>query len=334
MKRLIALVVGVLGMALPASALAVAEVEPNNGVWEADGPLVPGTPQTGTIDSNSDRDVYILYASGPGEATVKLTNTSDPGGHDAYLYFENEFGKTLNSSGYISDGTNYTISYTFPSAGTYYALVKSSSPTNLYQLDVTGPITGGSRPGPAEVVPNNNRDMNSAFGPLPGDHLYEGRIDAYSEYDWFYFYTAGPGVVDLATTSMDGTVYVGLYNEAGESLQSASVDYDTIGHITYTAPGAEALYFRVSGNVENRYRFDLTPGSQITTTAPPVTPPADPAQCAAATAAVDKAKAKVAKRKQQVKDANGHRAKQKAKKKLKKAKQKLKQARQDAATVC
>ena len=273
-------VLAVLALALPANALASdAAYEPNNGIQEAYGPLLADTDYDGVTSSEDDVDWYILYVSGPGELGVKLTNTDDSLGASVQFRLLDANGERLNSNE-AHEGKSSEIVYTTPGPGTYYVRVSSYYASNTYRLRLTGPLTGGPRPGPAEVTPNNNPDIGSAFGPLLGGHAYGGSIDAYYEQDWFYFYTAGPGAFDIALmNSGDGTsgsVSFYLGDENGDRLSSGGAHEDTIGHITYTAAGPEKFFIEVdSSYTENHYQFRIDPAGLLTTVAPPA-PPAPP----------------------------------------------------------
>ena len=283
-----------LALAIPASALASdAAYEPNNGIQEAYGPLLADTDYDGETSSSNDADWYILYVSGPGELHVKLTNLADsPAEGSVQFRLLDGNGERLNSDG-ASDNEASEIVYTTPAAGTYYVRVTSDYASNRYRLRLTGPLTGGPRPGPAEVTPNNNPDIGSAFGPLLGGHSYAGSIDAYYEEDWFYFYTAGPGTFDLALMNSgddsEGSISVYLRDKDGERISSAEAYNNTIDHIVYTAAGAEKFVIEVDGDyVEDHYQLRIDPASLLTTIAPPAVAPAP----APVTAACKKARAK------------------------------------------
>ena len=339
-RMAIALATAAIALVLPASALAVPEVEPNNGIHQPTGPLAAATDYDGTISSNGDTDWYIVYVSGQGVLDVTLTNIDQSTccGSPSF-YLRDQDGTTLNSTS-VDEGTTESIPYTTPGPGVYYVEVRGGVVPDNYRLRVTGPVTDGPAPGAAETTPNASRDFTTAFGPLAGDKLYGGSIDANGEVDWFFFNTSGPGQFEVAFTNIDdeeccGSPSVYLYEregvESGTSINSVSVDRDTIGRIAFTSPGAEQYFLRVSGGVVvDRYQFVITPGSLLT----PTTPPAATQACAKAEAGLEKAKQKLLNAKAKLASAFTKKATKKAKKKVKKAKARVKAAKQAVKAAC
>ncbi len=99
----------------------------------------------------------------------------------------------------------------------------------------------------AEPTPDGNDDAATAFGPLLGGTLYGGSIDgmaeSQSEGDFFYFYTAAAGELDVTVTNMNGGVGVrGLLSDTGDlgdgSLdRGAALDEGTAFHLRHTGSG-------------------------------------------------------------------------------------------------
>ena len=339
-RLLIGLLASAAVLALPAAASANPAYEPNDGIHQAYGPLAAGTTYDATISSDNDSDWYIVYVSGQGVLDARLTNVDqDTCCSIPSLYLRDQNGETLNSTS-VSEGETESLPYTTPGPGVYYIEVRGGLEPDTYQLQVTGPITGGPRPGPAEITPNASRDFTTAFGPLAGGKLYGGSIDANGEEDWFFFNTSGPGQFEVAFTNIDdgdccGTPSVYLYEregvETGTSINSVSPSRDTIGRIAFTSPGAEQYFLRVSGGVPvDRYQFLITPGNLLTPTTP-----------AAATEACQKAEAKLVKKKEKLQQAKfdkqnafSKKERKKAKKKVKKARKKVKKAKKKVKKFC
>jgi hypothetical protein len=325
-------------MVVPGVAGANPAYEPNDGIHQAFGPLATGTNYDATISSNTDDDWYIAYVSGAGVLDLALTNTDDASNSAVFLTLRDQDGKELNS---ITSSENQTrnLTYTTPGPGHYYAVVESSNPANAYRLQASGPLTSGPRPGaPDEVVPNNNGDKTTAFGPLAGDRLYGGRIDALNEDDWFVFNTAGPGAFEVALTNIDdesnSAVFATLFDQTGEAraqLSDASASENTIDRILYTGGAAAQYFLKIeSSNAANSYQFVIRPGSLLT----PNTPPAATQACADAQASLEKLKQKLANAKADLASAFTKAAKKKAKRKVKKLKGKVKTAKQVASQAC
>lgn len=337
MRRLITTIaLSLAALALPASAAAAPAYEPNDGIHQAFGPLAAGTNYDAAITSNNDEDWYVLYVSGQGVLDVALTNTDDASGGSTHVDLLDKDGTSLNSESYISENTTEHLVYTTPGPGQYYVVIDSDSAGDQYRLTVSGPLTTGPRPGPAAATPNTNPDLTTAFGPLLGDTLYGGSIDAYDEEDWFYFYTAGPGAFDISLTNIaddsGGSVHGYLYDKDTNQLNGESyISENRIAHLTYTAAGPAKFALEISSDsAGDHYQFRIDPGSMLTT----VEPPSVSAACERATAKLDRKKAKLAKAKEARRAALTPKAKKKAKKKVKKAKRKVKKAKKQVKASC
>jgi len=273
------LVLACLALALPGGALAADANEPNEGIHQAAGGLVTGTNYNAEIGSSSDRDWFIVHVSGPGALTVTMLNINDTDACSTSMTLRNSDGEPLNSTT-ASNNTSSPIAYTAPGAGHYFVNVTGGCPVNRYRLTVSGPAVAGPRPADPQPTANTNRDAATALGPLSGGVLYGGSIDAFNEQDWFFFYTGGPGTFDIALTNVvdndECSVSLLLRRPDGTSINSTSANVDRIAHIQYTAAGAEKFELRMSGGCPvNLYQFQVTPGSLLTSAAPPPPPDRD-----------------------------------------------------------
>jgi hypothetical protein len=183
-------------------------------------------------------------------------------------------GKELNTVR-VDEGIVEHLTYTTPGAGSYFLAVYDSCAGDKYRLNVTGPLTTGPTPGPAEPTPNGYSSLATAFGPLVGDKLYGGSLDANKEEDWFFFYVAGPGTFDVAFTNIrdasECNPIVRLMDGNGKELNSARTDENEISHLPYAASAAAKFVLRVYDSCAgDKYQFLITPGSLLTSTAPPV----------------------------------------------------------------
>jgi hypothetical protein len=340
-KGIVGIVLAVIALAtiVPGSAIAAGEAESNDGIHLADGPLVPGTNYDGQIGSTSDTDWWIVHVSGAGVLDLTLNNTVDTNEGCCSVSFEllDADGTSLNSRS-VSENQSGTISYTTPGAGTYFVVVDANS-NDRYRLTVSGPAVPGSRPAaPDETVPNNNQTPATAFGPLVGNRLYAGSIDAVTESDWFVFNTSGPGTFDVAVTNIVDTnegccsVSAGLYAGDGTtSLKSDGANENEVFHLTYTAGAADRFFLNVDANSSDRYTFKVNePGGLLTDAVPPRFTQA----CADADAALTKAEQKFLKAKSKLAGAFTKKAKKKARAKVKKAKQSLNKAKQAFTAAC
>ena len=332
--------IGVVVCALPTAAGANPAYEPNDGIHQAYGPLQANTNYDATISANNEDDWYIVYVSGQGVLNIDFTNTNqNTCCSNPTVYLLDQNGKTLNSTT-ADEGQTRSIPYTTPGPGHYYIEVLGGVVPDQYRLRLSGPITDGPRPGAFEVTPNASRDAATAFGPLAGDKLYGGSIDAQGEDDWFFFNTSGPGAFDVSFTNINddqccSSLSVYLYDSEGvateTTLNSTSVDRDIIGHLQFTAPRAEQYFLQVLGGVPvDRYQFFISPGGLLTD----VTPLHATQACADAEAKLAKAKEKLVKAKAALASAFTKGAKRRAKDKVQKAKGKVKNAKGAVKTAC
>ncbi|MEX2108158.1 MAG: PPC domain-containing protein [Solirubrobacterales bacterium] len=241
----------VVSLLIPSSALAATETEPNNGIHQANGPLVASTNYDGTISASNEDDWFIIYVSGQGPLNIAATNINDSSNCTPTARLLDGNGKSLNS---VEPEENETkdLLYNTPGAGTYYVRVHESCADDQYRLNVTGPLTTGPTPGPAEPTTNGHNSLVTALGPLVGDKLYGGSIDASNEEDWFFFYVAGAGTFDIAFTNINDssncTPTVRLLDGNGNketSLNSKEPEENEIAHLLYTAAGAAKFVIRV-----------------------------------------------------------------------------------------
>lgn len=275
-------------LALPATAAAAPEYEPNDGIHQAFGPLEADTAYDAMISSDDDVDWYVFYASGKGTIDVEVTALQRPNEFWALgVALRNHDGEELNSAGLWEGETDHIV-YTTPGPGKYYVSLGGAT-EDRYRLTVSGPLTTGPRPGPAEMTPNDNQDMAAAFGPLAGGKLYGGSIDAYEEEDWFYFYTGSAGAFDVAVTGTGGDSFSArLRNEDGGALNSRSVYKYRVSHLRYTGAGRGKYYLQITGDPGDSYQLRIDPAGLISTA--PLPPPAPPPAAAPA----PKSKPKVA----------------------------------------
>ena len=343
-----ALACALAALALPVAASAAPDpqYEPNDGIQEAYGPLTAGTDYDARLSTSDDKDWFVLYVSGGGVLDLALTNVDDSSDGTVYLNLLDQDGNSLNSIGAGENSTEH-LSYTLPGAGQYYVVASSYYSDNDYRLSATGPLTTGPTPGPPdETVPNNNQDISTAFGPLAGDRLYGGRIDVNGEEDWFTFYTAGPGPIEIATTNIDdesgGSIYTELYDGNGTSLDSSSAGEDGVGRIQLTGAGAARYYLRMGSYYNgNSYQFKLTPASLFTSTPPAPPAPATPAPpsvdgkaCRKTERKLERFKSKLKRVKAKKRSASGKKAKRRAKAKVRKVKKKVRKARKQMKATC
>jgi PASTA domain len=213
------------------SSIALADLEPNDGITQAEGPLVGGTVYTGTVDQVDDPfdlDTYVFYAKPYQQIDIHVTLMEPSDDYDCLQYevadSDNDGGGDFGSGETIDAGemgngdecqsSNTSDDLQFTSSGMasrYYLQLECSGSTIGpgcqtplgYAFDVT-PISAVI-PGPATLRPQQtgepNENARQAIGPLSGNVAYAGEIQTPTDQDWFRFTTA-PGThrVDFAFT--------------------------------------------------------------------------------------------------------------------------------------
>jgi hypothetical protein len=264
------------GCALAATS-ALADVEPNNVISQAEGPIGGGTPVNGTLSTPDDVDYYMFYAASQQQIHLTaddLTNTDDD---------------CLGASLEDTDGESLPSSYTTPpgvnrffvqlSVGESYCMNPLSY---RIEVDPGSAITSGD-PLDRLLTPTGepNETPGQAIGPLQANRNYVGAIDTANDQDWFYFFVPpGTHQFGLSTTAPDGScsTSVSLYGSpsSDESIQSASGGTGSFGHISQTLTGPAEYYLNAgldsSYCVGGRWQFRIdTPDAvapSLTTTKP------------------------------------------------------------------
>ena len=127
------------------------ELEPNNSISSATS-ISSGASITGQLSSASDRDYYVMSASGPGSIEVDLDSSSSYSRHTVTILDAN--GQELSS---IDSYGDESFGAGIASAGQYYVLVEDSDSgygydTDSYELTVTAPSQSVITPPPPEYI--------------------------------------------------------------------------------------------------------------------------------------------------------------------------------------
>jgi hypothetical protein len=237
----LALMIALLGM-IGAATPALADVEPNDGITQAEGPLAGGITYTGTVDNSDDPydlDTYVFYAKPYQAIDIQVNVTQYNGNGSTCLGFDvagadndlSAVGDELASgflNGSATDQGDFNCydgaqsdDLKFPTSGTtspYYLEFRcvpgefdSSSVCQTpigYSFEIAP--TSAVVPGPATLPPRQtgepNENQGQAIGPLAGNVAYSGEIQTINDQDWFKF-TTSPGThqVDLAVAQPVGS---------------------------------------------------------------------------------------------------------------------------------
>jgi hypothetical protein len=264
-------------LALP--AFAMADVEPNNGITEAEGPLAGGVTYTGAVANSTDLDTYFFYVNGQQQIHILVTETG--GGECLDARFGDTDNEYLAERSYLDEGQSAEFTYSTPPGVTRYYLELEGhcSGESRYSFTITPgtAVIGGAGTLPPTPTGEPNENIEQASGPLLGGVAYAGEIQTQNDEDWFKFYTApGTHQFDVAVTEVSGCeVEAELKSPVEDESRSGYLSTDEWGHFTETSPAAGAYYLRFhEGCVGSRYEFVIQPPESLTTLAPP--PPSPP----------------------------------------------------------
>ncbi len=182
-------------------AVAFADVEPNDNITEAEGPLVGGVTYTGAIATENDRDIYLFYVSGQQQLKIQAANT---GGSCLTVEFGDTNDINLAEAGEIHEGHTAEFAYTTPPGLTrYYLDFSDCSGETKYSFIImpAAAVVGGAPTLPPTPTGEPNENAEEAIGPLLGNIAYTGEIQTQNDEDWFKFFTAsGSHQFDIAYT--------------------------------------------------------------------------------------------------------------------------------------
>lgn len=138
-------------IAAPASALA--QYEPNEGLGQAYGPLVGGTPYSGGIETQNDQDWFYFYTSGQAQIDISIVLTSTCGG--VVLQFVDSDNRIIDER--YSTGAVEHILYTVPGPAKYYLVVPgyfytACTVTYQFRIDPASAVTATPPPAPPPPV--------------------------------------------------------------------------------------------------------------------------------------------------------------------------------------
>lgn len=240
---------------------ALADVEPNDFIYQAEGPIAGGANIAGNVAIPDAGDWYVLYLTG--QQQMHLTSTGCP---------------TVQLTD--TNGTELTSDYTTPVGTTARYFVHVTSYTDwrndcdsnlaqayTFQVNPLAAVVAGPSAKLTVLATGEPNELAAqAQGPLLAGPLYTGTIDTSNDQDWFYFFTQpGTHQVDLAAYDSDTSIQdryrcrqnliawdhdpLGLGNSS--PIGTASTDEDGfIHHVTFTSTTAQAWYVNMSVNAE------------------------------------------------------------------------------------
>lgn len=333
-----------LAAALAAPSAALADVEPNDGITQVEGPLTGGTVYSGTLPNSGDRDWYVFYVTSQTQLDVSFTTPGDSPCGDSYVYLRSTDGVSIASTAVDPNETGH-LKYTTPVGTTRFLLEVGGGcgAGGKYQFSLqpaASVVPGPSASAPvASGEPNENADQ--AFGPLTGDTSYAGKLETSNDQDWFFFFTSGTTPFDLALTNLnDGCPAMTLYRDdnRSSSIDSRSPDANGVGHILLTPTGPAKYLVKVTGCLGASYQLRVEPAAALAGALPvapsgPVTTGIT-AACRSAKRSVTTWKARVKSTTRSLRRARRARAKRVLRARLKSQKRRLTRARDNVAIRC
>jgi hypothetical protein len=321
-------------LVLAGSVPAYADVEPNNGVWQAEGPLVNSVVR-GSVpvrdDGDNDVDTYLFYIQGP----TRLSLARTVGSHECRLFLTNADGRPLLSD---TDASLFTDGYAVP-GGTHRFFVRVENQgfcgsSYEFRIQPAGALVSGPPMPAGEPTAEPNESSRRPWGPLSPSTWYAGSIETSNDEDWFLLYTR-PGVHQLDVSVLGKRSASCYFSDASVELRSSRNHLssarlgDAISHMRHTVRGARRLLVRIYG-VEGGgcgYLVSAGPPGAVT-----VTPPRN--ECATARMGVIRHKRAISRSLRALRRATAGGATRKALRQLRRAQRKHKRAVLHRRRVC
>jgi len=274
------------GGAFAFAPVALADVEPNDGIAQPEGPLVGGVQYGGTISTDNDLDWYFLYVTSQTQLILSYNAEGDDDCGEGLQLLDTDGGQISRLTSWSSATS---IRYT-TAVGTNRYLVAVSGCAGMtyqFQLDPAAGVVPGPAPLPATPTSEPNESREQAFGPLAGGVSYAGAIETQNDVDWYTFLAAGLMPVDVTLTALAPTAG-GCFNDVEADLDAGGswwsgidADANEIGHARFTAPAATRYFVKVTGCEGNAYRLQVDPAAAVlpslpATETPSPTPPRAP----------------------------------------------------------
>lgn len=341
-----------LAMVLVVPATAVADVEPNDGITQVEGPLTGGTVYNGTLPNDGDQDWYVFYVTSQTQLDITATTIGGSPCGDTYFQFLDTDGYRIDSVSPYPNQTEH-IKYTTPVGTTRFLLKVSDgcSDVGKYQFTIQPAASVVPGPGVSAPVPTPepNETADQAFGPLTGGVTYAGTLDTSNDQDWFYFFTSGTTPFDLAITNISSSCpSMALYRDdsRSDSIDSRNPSANAVGHVLLTPTGPLKYLVQVKGYNDclgATYQLRVDPPGALAAALPapvvPVptsnpTPTGISGACRSAKSSVRLWKGRVAATTRSLRRARRARSKRALRAKLKRQKRQLTRARDNVAIHC
>jgi hypothetical protein len=270
-------------VSLVPAASAFGDVEPNDHIYDAEGPVAGGVNVPGTLAPGDWDDYYLVYVQGQQQIHFSFADGS-----------ANSYDDCLSAELLDADGNSVAADYTTGASTTqFYVHVHrdgssscSGGPGYSFRIDPGAALVGGPGKQPIAATGEPNESPDQAVGPLLPGVWYTGRMETSNDQDWLFFYTQ-PGTHQLdvritAPTSRPDWCYpsIHLTDAVGGDLGWGDVQLGTINHIAYTVVGPQRLHLSYapsdSGCLNSTWMVQVNPADAISQTPPPPSSPSPP----------------------------------------------------------
>lgn len=258
-----AVAVGAALLLLVVAAPALADVEPNDGITQAEGPLAAGVAQTGVIANPEDLDTYMFYVSGqqqldihfektdpePGCLTASLGNAQNANDADESRLLRDETAGASDFKYTTPQGTNryYLELWSCTSDEDWESYEEYEEATAFPPIDYSFTISPAAALAPGENLVRQpqlptgepNETWEQAAGPLRGGVPYVGAQQTANDTDWFKFYTRpGKHRVSIRITELGkhGRVDHFSYDPDSEETEGYGTDAEVSKGATRSMP--------------------------------------------------------------------------------------------------
>jgi hypothetical protein len=217
------------------------EFEPNDDTSRMQ-PLSFGQTRTGFLEDKADRDNYRFYLGHWDR--IRLTIEPPPDGEIyANLYWDTQVFKTFNNP---KTGQKVELEGLFPPGDYRLQLHAKTTSEAEYKLSL-GRLDRFDCP--TDCEPNDNLDFAN---PFPANHVVEGRVNEWRDYDWFRL------------PIFNQPTEITLASESKQPIQIVTRDYNSQSVVAWdneaklwrgSIPAGLQCYLRVTGGVDSLYRL-------------------------------------------------------------------------------
>jgi len=258
---------------LSSVARAAGEIEPNNDIISANGPI-SSTTYAATLQGEGDDDWYWLQLAGGQQITFSAVfDNQECFFPDADARLRDYYGKVIaNLSGPtfepgVVDEYHYT---TPPAGGTFYVEVEGDVDRENceYEFEVSPPSAFAAPPAKPPIVPlAEPDDLDNEAHPIGAGTIYSGKIETVNDVDRLYFQAKANQTVsvELAGGGCNGKLEAAVDPPAGskEFSQTAYASTSERGTAALKTYGGGHFDIEVTGDLGCEWQLLLSPPSAL-----------------------------------------------------------------------